>query len=143
MSAAPLSAAQRRGLLKIGDILVPGDGALPSFSASGCAEHADRMLAHMYEDDRAGVKGALTLFAFLPRSLVRALFALTERHASVPAPLAGLLRLANLGIKGVVMTLYYADVGDGGVFAKIGWDPVVHRGMAPDELDELPSGFMK
>ena len=131
MSDAPLSAAQRRGLAKIGDILIPGDGELPSFATSGCAAHADRMLVHMYDDDRNGVKAVLTLCALLPRPLIRALFAVTERHPGAPEPIAGLLRMANLGIKGVVMTLYYSDVGDGGVYAKIGWDPVVKPVSAP------------
>ncbi len=129
---AILSAGQQRGLKKVGDALIPGDEALPSFTASGCAVHADRMLEHMYEDDRAGVKMVLTLCAFMPRPLIRSLFALTDRFATAPAPIGGVMRLANLGIKGVVMSLYYADVGHGRVYEKIRWDPVVHRATAPD-----------
>ena len=125
MSAA-LSKAQERGLLAIGDIMIPGDDVLPAFSQSGCAEHAGRMLEHMYDDDRQAVKAVLTFCAFAPRPLIRGLLSLTERHTRVGEPIAGLLRLANLGIKGVVMTLYYSDVGSGGVFDKMGWDPVVH-----------------
>lgn len=125
MSDSILSPAQQRGLAKIGDVLIPGDGYMPSFTASGCADHADRMLAHMYDDDRNGVKGVLTLCAILPRPLVRVLFAATERYSGAPEPIGGLLRMANLGIKGVVMTLYYSDVGRGQVFAKMSWDPVV------------------
>lgn len=124
-----LSPAQRRGLLKIGDILIPGDDELPSFSASGCADAIDRMLPFMNESDRSGVEAVLTLFAFLPAFLVRAFFALTETHRHVPEPLASALRLANLGIKGVVMTLYYSDVGTGvSIHEVIGWDArVVER----------------
>ena len=51
-----LNATQYAGLLKIGDVLIPGDGELPSFSKSRCAEQADRMLAHMYDGDRNGVQ---------------------------------------------------------------------------------------
>ena len=51
-----LNATQYAGLLKIGDVLIPGDGELPSFSESRCAEQADRMLAYMYDGDRNGVK---------------------------------------------------------------------------------------
>jgi len=130
--SATLSAAQRRGLDKLGDILIPGDEALPSFTASGCAAHADRMLEHMYDDDRAGVTTVLSLCAILPRSMVRWLFALTEHHADTPEAVASLLRMANLGIKGVVVTLYYADVGEGRVFEALGWDTVVHQPAADD-----------
>jgi hypothetical protein len=128
---AILSRMQQRGLLKVGDVLIPGDGDLPSFSVTGCAAHADRMLGEMYDDDRAGVKAVLTLCALLPRPLIRGLFAMTERFAQAPAPVGGLMRLANLGIKGVVMTLYYADVDRRGVFAAMRWDPVVHRPADP------------
>ncbi len=123
---AMLSASQQRGLLRLGDVLIPGDGDMPSFSNSGCAAHADRMLQHMYDDDRAGVTGVLTACAFLPRPVIRGLFAMTDRHERAPEPIAGLLRMANLGIKGVVMTLYYSDVGGGRVFETMKWDPVVH-----------------
>jgi aldehyde dehydrogenase (NAD+) len=145
MSDRILSAAQRRGLLRLGDVLIPGDGELPSFSASGCAEHADRMLAHMYADDRDGVTGVLSLAAVLPRPLLRALFAFTEQHARAPEPLAGLMRMANLGIKGVVMTLYYSDVG-GGVLAGLrydafaGDDPKRRGSVTPRPLPESLAG---
>ncbi len=122
-----LSATQQRGLLRLGDALIPGDGDMPSFSESGCAEYADRILVSMYSDDRAGLKGVLTLCAILPRPLIRKLFAMTDRHENAPEPVAGLLRMANVGIKGFLMTLYYSDIGGGHVFSKMGWDPVVHR----------------
>ncbi len=118
-----LSAMHQRGLRRLGDVLIPGDGDMPSFSASGCAAHADHMLEHMYDDDRVGVVGALTLCAFLPRPIIRGLFAMTDRHKNAPEPIAGLLRMANIGIKGVVMTLYYSDVGTGNVYDKMKWDP--------------------
>jgi len=121
-----LTPAQRKGLLKIGDILIPGNHELPSFSRSDCAGAIDRMLPFMNTSDRQGVEMILTLFAFLPSFLVRAFFALTETHRYVPEPLAGVLRLANIGVKGVVMTLYYSDVGTGvSVHEVIGWDAKV------------------
>lgn len=122
-----LSSLQQRGLNKVGDVLIPGDGTLPSFSASGCTAHADRMLGHMYDDDRAGVRGVLTLCGLLPRPVIRILFAMTERFSQAPPPIGGAMRLANLGIKGVVMTLYYSDVDRRGIFTAMGWNPIVHR----------------
>ncbi len=121
-----LNATQYAGLLKIGDVLIPGDGELPSFSKSRCAEQADRMLAHMYEGDRSGVKFLLSLFRYLPRFAVRGLFRLSDRHESLPGPVAAAARLVNLGVKGVVMTLYYSDVGEGAaVFPVLHWDAKV------------------
>ena len=82
-----LSSTQMKGLLAVGDVLVPGDGELPSFSSSGCAAHADRMLAHMTEADRGGVQALLTMFRFLPRFAVRA-GSLISDAGSLPAALA-------------------------------------------------------
>ncbi len=124
-----LTERQYAGLLKIGDIIIPGDRDLPSFSASGCAEQADRMLRYMNEGDLQGLRAVLGLFGALPRPAVRQVFALSERHASVPEPAAAPFRMANLGVKGVVTTLYYSDIGTGtSVHEAIGYDAkvVVH-----------------
>jgi hypothetical protein len=121
-----LSAGQLRGLLKVGDVLIPGDGELPSFSESGAAEHADRMLDYMHEGDRSGVKLLLGLCRFLPRLLIRGLLRLTERPPAAPAALGAALRTIGIGIKGPVMTLYYSDVAEGfAIHERLGYDPVV------------------
>jgi len=123
VSARLLTPGQMAGLAKVGDVLIPGDGDFPSFSASACAREADRMLAHMNQADRDGVRLLLGVFRFLPRVVLRAIMAATDAHARVPEPLARLLRMVSLGVKGVVMTLYYSDVGAGpSVHALIGWD---------------------
>jgi hypothetical protein len=121
-----LNPTQLAGLRKVGDVLIPGDDELPSFSRSGSIEHVDRMLDYMYEFDRNGVKALLTLFRFTPRFKIRWIMALTEKQASFPEPLATLCRMVNLGLKGVVMTLYYSDLGPGpSVLEIIHWDSKV------------------
>src|SRR6185369_9640483 len=107
------SPAQLAGLVKAGDVLVPGDDDLPSLSASNCAAAADRVFAHMAPADRDGLRVLLGIFRWLPRPLLRALFWLTSHHRAAPEPIARVLRLVNLGVKGVVMTLYWSDVGEG------------------------------
>jgi aldehyde dehydrogenase (NAD+) len=125
---AGMTRTQMAGLQKVGDILIPGDGDLPSFSASGCAAATDRMLPYMSESDRSGITTLLTLFGFLPGLVIRAILALTERHRSVPEPFAAPLRLINLGVKGVVMTLYYSDVGPTpSIYQSLGWDAYVNE----------------
>ena len=121
---------QLAGLMKVGDILIPGDGDMPSFSASGCAGEVDRMLDYMNESDRSGLTSVLGVFGTLPKAAVRGLFALTEQHQRVPEPAAAPFRMANLGIKGVVMTLYYSDIGEGSsIFERIHYDAKV---VAPE-----------
>jgi hypothetical protein len=128
-----LSSIQLKGLAKVGDVLIPGDADLPSFSRSGSIEHADRMLDYMNESDRNGVKALLWLFRFTPRFKIRWILALTEKQRSFPEPLAGLCRMINLGLKGVVMTLYYSDLGpQPSILRAIHWDAtVVERDEEP------------
>ncbi len=143
MSAPSLSRLQLTGLRRVGNILIPGDGELPSFAASASAAQIDRMLPHMSDSDRAGVQFLLALCGVLPRPLVRGLLALSERHRSAPEPIATALRMINIGLKGVVMTLYYSDVGTGGVFDRIGWDAKVvetrPEGSASPAVPPLPA----
>jgi uncharacterized protein (DUF58 family) len=85
--------------------MIPGDAELPSFSASRGAEHADRMLAHMYDADRDGIRMLLGVFRFLPSLAVRIL-RLCDHEARFPDPIRSVLRMVSIGVKGVVMTLY-------------------------------------
>lgn len=120
---------QRRGLLRLGDVVVPGDDALPSFSESGCAEGIDRMLPYMHEGDRDSLLVLLDACAILPRTAIRGVVAVAAGAERAPAPLASLLRMANIGIKGVVCSLYYSDIVtgplQGQIHRAIGWDPVI------------------
>jgi hypothetical protein len=127
-----LSRVQYAGLEHVGDVLVPGLDGLPSFRQARCAQHADRMLASMYPADRRGLALLLGVLRFFPAALIRLLFAVAGRADRLPGPLASVFRMADIGVKGSVMTLYYSDVGDGpSVFAVMGWDPHV----APLEED--------
>jgi hypothetical protein len=121
-----LSRTQLGGLLKVGDVLIPGDDELPSFSRSGCAPHATRMLPYMNDADRQGLTLLLTVFRFLPKLAIRAIMALTEYHRFFPGPLGAAFRLINIGVKGVVMSLYYSDVREGtSIHQVLGWDAKV------------------
>jgi hypothetical protein len=121
-----LSRTQLKGLAKVGDVLVPGDGELPSFSRSGSIEHVDRMLDYMNESDRNGVKALLWLFRFTPKFKISWILALTEKQRRLPEPLAAVCRMINLGLKGVVMTLYYSDLGPQQcILRAIHWDATI------------------
>lgn len=127
-----LSASQLRGLVRVGDIVIPGSETLPSFRASGAAQHADRMLDHMAASDRSGVKLLLTIFAFLPRFVISGILHLSEQDKMFPWILGAACRMVNIGIKGVVMTLYYSDLGDEpSILPAIGYDAQVRQ--HPDE----------
>ncbi len=113
MTESPLSKhfsqLQFRGLNKVGDCLLPGHEDLPSFSALGCARHADRILDYMSAQDLGDLKLLLTLLAFLPGFAVGWLMRFLELSPGIPTGLGALLRFMRLGLRGLVMTLYYCD----------------------------------
>jgi hypothetical protein len=129
-----LTATQRAGLLRLGDVIIPGDDELPSFTESGVVDEVDRMVDWMYESDRSAILMLLTVVARMPRPAIKALVLATERGDSVPEPLGGGLRMASLGIKGLVLSLYYSGVDRGGrVRQVIRYDADVP--MHPEEPD--------
>lgn len=153
-----LTATQMKGLLRLGDVVIPGvparttasgragsptsrplnsgGGALPSFSESGCAAGIDRMLSYMYDDDRTAFLVLATVCAYAPTPLVRLIVAMANANATFPEPLAGLMRMANLGIKGVVHSLYYSNLG-----VRLGEEltdsPLLARGSNPNQLPNI------
>jgi hypothetical protein len=70
------------------------------------------------------VKALLSMFRFTPNFLIRGVMLITEHQRSFPEPLGQVCRMINLALKGIVMTLYYSDLGTGGpsVLEVIHWD---------------------
>lgn len=103
-----LDARQLRGLDRLGDVYLPGDGDLPAFSASGCAHRIDDVLEYLPEGDRSDLGLLLRILGWVPRFVVAAFVWLTERGDSVPGPVGALLRFARIGTRGLVMSLYWS-----------------------------------
>jgi len=105
-----LGPRQRRGLLKLGDVWCPGDGEFPSFSDLGCAEHVDAVLDEMHPADFAQLKLLLAAMAALPARAIARIIELSERgdELSPTNPVGGQLRFVRLGVRGLVLGLYWS-----------------------------------
>lgn len=105
-----ISAAQYRGLERLGDGMCPGDDEFPSFSSCGCGEHVDDVLELMNPPDLAQLKQLLTASSRMPAVAVQQLLKLAERspRMSDRNPLAPTLRFLRLGLRGLVLSLYYS-----------------------------------
>ncbi len=99
-----------RGLSKAGDILIPGDDTLPAFSRTPYLTEIDRIADWMTPQDREGFKFLTGLFSVLPSPVVRGLIKLADRAESLPEWIAPPFRMINVGVKGVVYSLYYTDL---------------------------------
>ncbi len=107
-----LGACQLRGLNKVGDCLVPGDEDLPSFAQSSCVVSVDRILDYLPAEDRADLGRVLLVLAFLPSFAVRWLMAFLEADLLLPDRLAAPLRYLRLGLRGLVLSLYYSEAAE-------------------------------
>jgi len=135
---------QMLGLLKTGDVILPGTEQSPSFSQTGCIEYIDRMAAFLSADDLTGLRILFSVFRWSPRWLIRLLMRMCAHNRSYPGFLGAGLRMLEIGLKGATMSLYYAnlthpDYQDEKVFDVIGWNPkIVLR--ESDLAPEAPSG---
>lgn len=118
----PLTAGQARGLLRLGDVVIPGDGVLPPFSRAVAAAETGRMLPYLSDADRSSLLLLLGVCGRLPKPAVRALVALAAGWRRAPEPAAAGLRMAHIGIKGVVHSLYWSDLNRLGIHEAIGYD---------------------
>ena len=114
-----------RGIVKAGDLLVPGNQRLPSFSASGLIKDADRMLAYMTESDRSGLVALAQVLRILPKWAIQMLLWLAARGDRFPDFLGSMLRQVDVGLKGFVYTMYYSDPS---IRKRLGWDTHIQRG---------------
>lgn len=135
----PLTPRQRKGLARLGDVVIPGDDRCPSFSESGADAGIDDMLPYMHEADRRSLLSLLQVCAVLPAPMIRVLVATSSAADKAPAPLAALLRLANIGIKGVVHSLYWSDLGHGRVHERIGYLARIDEDAYEQSLNERSS----
>jgi hypothetical protein len=112
---------QSRGLLKIGDLLCPGDGQhYPRFKDAHALQIAPILLQEMNPKDRTDFLMLLAVFGLLPSLLIRPLYFSIERFAAS----FGIFRLLSLGIRGFVFAIYYSE--ESGVLTQLPYQVQVH-----------------
>lgn len=128
-----LSPRHIRAIEKIGDCMIHETSGLPGFSALGCVKDVDRLLDYMPDQDLNDLKLLLGIFSLFPRFLLRWLLALLEQSAKPGSmiPLGAVLRLIRLGLRGIVMSLYY---GHPTVLGKLDYQVGVYTG----DMKKLP-----
>ncbi|MCF6247957.1 MAG: aldehyde dehydrogenase family protein [Desulfobacula sp.] len=138
------SQSQLKGLSKAGDVLLPGTKTSPSFSSTGCMSHMDRMAAYLSEDDLSGLQMLLSLFRWTPKWKISLLFKLCNKSDKIPSFFGAALRMLEIGVKGAVFSLYYANVTKPGyegpkVHDAIGWHPklVLRDGELPGKKAKM------
>jgi hypothetical protein len=109
MSSKHLGSLQIAAINKVGDVLVPGAAGFPKFSSSGVVKQVDRLLDHMPPGDLGDLKVLLTILGFFPPFMIAAVMRLLEWAPRIPGPIGAVLRLVRLGLRGIIMSLYFQD----------------------------------
>jgi len=104
-----LSKRAIKGLTRIGDILIPGDDRFPSFSGYLCMDHIDDLVGYAPESDVKDLNMILAIYSMLPKGLLRWLVRLMANSHTNTGFTGSLLRQLNIGIRGIVFSLYYSE----------------------------------
>ena len=107
---AAFSRRHERALARIGDVLIPGDDTLPSYSQSGAAALAPRALAGARHVDQTMMLRLISVVGALPRPLIAVMFLLIRAGLRLPGLAGAPARLLDLALKGVVMNTYYCGL---------------------------------
>ncbi len=124
---------QLKGLIKVGDVILPGTNISPSFSKTGCARHIDRMAEFLSEDDLGGLQLLFGVFRWTPKWIIGLILTACNHNKRFPGFLGAGLRMIEIGVKGAVLSPYYSNLTSPEYTGKkvydiIGWNPkiVVH-----------------
>jgi hypothetical protein len=101
---------QLLGLQKAGDVILPGTDLSPSFARTGCIDHVDRLAACLNRDDLAGLQVLLRILCHTPKWSIRLLMQACSANARFPGFAGTALRTIDIGLKGLVMSLYYSNL---------------------------------
>lgn len=116
-----------KGFLKVSDVLIPGNSNMPKFSDTDFINYLDDVVAEASEQDREGLVLLFGIFSWLPRIFIRLILQLSEWDKFGPSFWQVNMRLINIGLKGIIYSLYYSRLPDENkygekIFQEIGWD---------------------
>ena len=95
-------------LCRLGDIMAPKSEDYPSFTEFGCIEHVDGIAAYAPPDDIALLRTVLKALSFMPDWALRWILRLTRNPKWWPEFLATNLRLLDLALRSLLLSLYFS-----------------------------------
>lgn len=104
------NAGQIRVIERIGDIMIPKADDFPSFSELGAVHAIDRVMEPAHPDDIKDLGMLLTLLRFMPDALIKLIITLAVNAHKSNSFISPLLRQLDIGLRGIVFSLYYANL---------------------------------
>lgn len=112
-----------KGLHKLGKVIIPDQPGYPTFAEVKPEKQINRMVDYMYEDDRGAILVILSLFSVLPLFVIRWKILFIDWGAKMSGIIGAPFKMLQIGLKGLVFTLYYSDFTEGKVIHEnIGYD---------------------
>lgn len=138
MKSTILSPRGIKALEKIGDVLIPGNVELPSFSQAGVTRHVDKALSGLTKDDQDGLKLILPLLGIFPRFILNFLMNFLAKQRDRDHALAPILRHLDIGLTGLIFSLYYSRLPENKkVFEVLNFYPDTPSYLAPATRSKL------
>ncbi len=109
MNSKYLSKSALKSLGRFGNLLIPGDGTFPSFTSYHCLDHIDDLVAYVPEDDRKSLNLVLAILSPMPDAVLKWLIKKMATAHLNNGPLGYVFRQLNMGIRGIVFSLYYSE----------------------------------
>ena len=109
MANGPLSPAALKGVERLGNVIIPGDGDFPSYSESGCIECVNEIAALAPEDDIQALGMLLGILSIMPTFVLRWLCGMMMKANAYPEFMAVPLRQLNIGLRGIIVSPYFGN----------------------------------
>ncbi len=106
-----LSKAAIKGVTRLGDIIIPGNMDLPSYSEYGGIEHVDDLLKYAPSADIGDLNLILAILSFMPAFILKwVVVRMTKSHQGGNG-VSVIFRQLDLGLKGIILSTYYTEKG--------------------------------
>lgn len=106
----PFGRIEKKALTRLGDMMIPGGEGFPRFSETGCIDHINTIASLARREDIRALSGLLKVLAFTPGLCLRALCWAMLNADRFPDFLATPLRQVNIGLRGLIVTPYFANI---------------------------------
>lgn len=104
------NAGQIKVIEQIGDIMIPRADDFPSFSELGAIHAIDRIMAPAHPQDIKDLGMLLTLLRFMPAFIIRLILTVAVNAHKSNGFISPLLRQLDIGLRGIIYSLYYANL---------------------------------
>ena len=104
-----LSKSALKAINRIGDIMMPKNGELPSYSELGGIEHIDEILRYAPESDMKDLNMVLSILSVMPKFVLKWLIKNMSQSYKKGGGLWVIMRQLDFGLKGIILSTYYSE----------------------------------